>query len=176
MKNVKNLFVAFIAVALMACTFSATAAEASAADKGSNVSAKASKSLKDMTLEELLAFLRTLSPEEVAALMSEVLATNDGAMIDAFGKAFTMLVASADIDTREQLLSSVYAANPGIAISDAGAVIPSGNLTDAAVAGLPAGGMEAFTAGNNTSAGNISLVDADVEVPAPTEYSAGATR
>ncbi len=173
MKTVKNLLVALIAVVMMAATFSATAAEA--APTAASVAAKASKSLKDMSLEELLAFLRTLSPEEVAALMGEVVSSGDVALMDTFGKAFSTLVASADPESRDQLLSSVYAANPGLVITGAGTVVPSGNLADVTAGSAPAG-MDAFTAGNNTTGANAALIDADVEVPQPAEYSAGATR
>ncbi len=173
MKTVKNLLLALVAVVMMACTFSATAAEA--APTAASVAAKASKSLKDMSLEELLAFLRTLTPEEVAALMGEVVSTGDVALIDTFGKAFSTLVASADPESRDQLLSSAYAANPGMVIDNTGAIFATGAL------GNPAsmmfnGPMAAFTAGNNTSTANTAIIDADVEVPQPHEYSAGATR
>lgn len=176
MKTAKNLFLALIAVALMATTFSATAAEASSgAATATSVAAKASKALKDMSLEELLAFLRTLTPEEVAALMSEVLATGDMVLIDTTGKAFAMLVATADAATRDQLLSSAYAANPNIVIENTGTIIalgPVGSPSDMMLSDA----MDAFTAGNNTSNANAAIIDADVEVPQPHEYSAGATR
>ncbi len=173
MKTLKNLLVALIAVAMMACTFSATAAEAAAG--AANVSAKASKSLKDMSLEELLAFLRTLTPEEIASLMGEVMDSGDVALIDTFGKAFSTLVATVEPADRGALLSSVYGANPGMVVTAAGAVVPTGNLGDVTV-GMPPSGMGAFTAGNNTSAANFSLLDGGVEAPQPHEYSAGATR
>ena len=38
------------------------------------------------------------------------------------------------------------------------------------------GPMAAFAAGNNTTAANSALIDADVETPQPHEYSAGANR
>lgn len=175
MKTAKNLVVALIAVVMMACTFSATAAEAGAAAAAASVSAKAPKALKDMSLEELLAFLRTLTPEEVAALMGEVLNTNDIALIDMAGKAFTMLVATADEGVRDQLLASTYAANPGIVIADTGAIIANTGSAGDAAGMMMAGGMDAFTAGNNTAAGNAVLIDADVDTPEPHEpYSAGA--
>lgn len=176
MKTAKNLFLALIAVALMATTFSVTAAETDASDTTTtNVSAKAPKALKDMTLEELLAFLRTLTPDEVASLMAEVLETNNVALVDTFGKAFATLVATADATTRNELLSSFYAANPGIVIADTGTVVPLGNLSDPS-SGLPASSMEVFTAGNNSSTANQALIDSDVEVPEPHEYSSDATR
>ena len=156
MKTAKNLVVALIAVVMMACTFSATAAEAGAAAAAASVSAKAPKALKDMSLEELLAFLRTLTPEEVAALMGEVLNTNDIALIDMAGKAFTMLVATADEGVRDQLLASTYAANPGIVIENTGAIIATGAVGGASDM-IMANGMDAFTAGNNTAAGNAVL-------------------